>query len=114
HLRHLRLLVGHQPAVGGIQAQRTAIAMRRIPWSRLPSPEFYGALVIVLNDPRLVAHIDRNRHHFHQPAKAIFNLPPNVLGPLWLGDVVHDTSPKERLAVCFIPQGRPTKTPRTP
>src|SRR4029077_19388093 len=101
HLRHLRLLVGHQPAVGGIQAQRTAIAMRRIPWSRLPSPEFYGALVIVLNDPRCVAHIDRNRHHFHQPAKAIFNLPSNFLGPLWLGNVAHYTSSK-RQTLCVL------------
>src|SRR6476659_9549146 len=76
--------------------------VRRIPWARLPPPEFHGTLVIVLNDPRCVAHIDRNRHHFHQPAKAIFDLPSNFLGSLCLGDVAHDTSSKrETLYVLY-------------
>src|ERR1700674_4111926 len=78
------------------------MTLRRIPWSRLPPPEFHGALVIVLNDSCCVAHIDRHRHDFHQSAKAIFNLPPNFLGPLWLGDVAHDTSSqRETLYVLY-------------
>src|ERR1700730_9944804 len=87
------------------------MTLRRIPWSRLPPPEFHRALVIGLNDSRCVAHIDRNRHHFHQPAKAIFNLPPNFLGPLWLGDVAHDTCSKREMLCALYTVMASTKKP---
>jgi hypothetical protein len=42
-----------------------------------------------LNDPRRVAHIDRDRHQFHQLAKSLFALSQNFFGPFTLDDIDH-------------------------
>jgi hypothetical protein len=90
------------------------MALRRIPSLGSPSPEFHGPLAIVLNDSRLVAHMDGSRHHFHEPAKALFNLPPKFLGPSGSAMLLMARPPKERRYVLYTVGGVHKKTPRTP
>jgi hypothetical protein len=63
----------------------------------------------MLNDPGLVDYVDRDGHDFNQPAKALFNLPQNVLRLLWLGGVAHDTSSVRGASILHFtrqPEGR--------